>query len=115
MKETGKHLFESGLERLEEISSLLDTEGIPLEETLALYEEGTKLAASLGTYLETAERRIMVAPIATDAAATSANTVADCTPLATADEPPRKTGRTRRATPSTADKKPPASGDDLFG
>ncbi|MDR2733301.1 MAG: exodeoxyribonuclease VII small subunit [Spirochaetota bacterium] len=59
-KSAGKHLFEKGLERLEEIASLLDSEKVPLEEALCLYEEGMRLRASLSKYLAEAERRVTV-------------------------------------------------------
>jgi len=55
-----KHFFEEGLDRLEEIASLLDDESISLEEALGLYEEGTRLRAKLGAYLAEAERRVTV-------------------------------------------------------
>jgi len=55
-----KHFFEKGLERLEEITCLLDAPEVPLEEALRLYEEGTRLRARLAAYLEEAERRVAI-------------------------------------------------------
>jgi exodeoxyribonuclease VII small subunit len=59
-KSDKKHFFETGLDRLEEISSLLDGENIALEEALRLYEEGIGLRAQLGKYLAEAERRVTI-------------------------------------------------------
>jgi len=55
-----KHFFEKGLERLEEIAALLDSEKTSLEEALCLYEEGMRLRTSLSKYLTEAERRITI-------------------------------------------------------
>jgi exodeoxyribonuclease VII small subunit len=50
--------FEKDLKRLEEISNLLDSENIGLEESIALYEEGIKLSKSCLTSLKNAELKI---------------------------------------------------------
>ena len=50
--------FEKDLARLEEISSLLDSENIGLEESIALYEEGIKLSKTCLTTLKKAELKI---------------------------------------------------------
>jgi len=50
--------FEKDLSRLEEISSLLDSENIGLEESIALYEEGIKLSKTCLTTLKKAELKI---------------------------------------------------------
>jgi len=50
--------FEKDLARLEEISSLLDSENIVLEESIALYEEGIKLSKTCLTTLKKAELKI---------------------------------------------------------
>ena len=38
--------FESGLERLEQIAVQMETSDIPLDDLMALYEEGMKLLSS---------------------------------------------------------------------
>jgi exodeoxyribonuclease VII small subunit len=50
--------FESEYTRLGEIVSRLEDGNIPLETMLALYEEGSALAAKLTTTLKTAELRV---------------------------------------------------------
>ena len=50
--------FEKDLSRLEEISNLLDSEDIGLEESIALYEEGIKLSKTCLTTLKKAELKI---------------------------------------------------------
>jgi exodeoxyribonuclease VII small subunit len=50
--------FEEALQRLEEISSLLADENVPLEEILKLYEEGIKLTKLCQTKLKEAELKI---------------------------------------------------------
>ncbi|MCU0424588.1 MAG: exodeoxyribonuclease VII small subunit [Candidatus Kapabacteria bacterium] len=59
MKKNSKATFEERLERLEEIVSLLDRGEAPLEELLALYEEGTVLVTACSSFLQTAEQKIM--------------------------------------------------------
>lgn len=50
--------FEKSLKRLDEIVSKIETETLPLEESLKLYEEGRKLIASLEDALKEAEQKI---------------------------------------------------------
>lgn len=50
--------FEKAMERLEKINSELSREGITLEESLALYEEGVALARACNKRLEDTERKI---------------------------------------------------------
>ena len=50
--------FEAAMERLEKITSELSREGITLEESLALYEEGVALARICNQRLEDTERKI---------------------------------------------------------
>jgi len=57
-KKKQKNNFEKDLARLEEISSLLDSENIGLEESIALYEEGIKLSKTCLTTLKKAELKI---------------------------------------------------------
>lgn len=50
--------FEASMQRLEEIVSLLEDGSIPLEESIKLFEEGTKLAQECNTKLAQAEQKI---------------------------------------------------------
>ena len=50
--------FEKDLARLEQISNLLDSEDVGLEESISLYEEGIKLSRSCITTLKKAELKI---------------------------------------------------------
>lgn len=57
MSEASKS-FEAGLRRLEEIVRRLESGDLPLEEALALFEEGTALAKSSSRLLDTAELQV---------------------------------------------------------
>ncbi len=50
--------FEQAMKRLEEIVTQLETGDAPLEKSLALFEEGTKLSALLSKTLDTAEQKV---------------------------------------------------------
>lgn len=50
--------FEQGLNRLEEIVARLEGEDLDLEESLALFEEGVKLAEACGQRLDAAEKKV---------------------------------------------------------
>ncbi len=50
--------MDQALKRLEEIASKLEAADLPLEETLALFEEGVELASAVKTQLEEAKTRI---------------------------------------------------------
>ena len=50
--------FESQMARLEEIVRLLERGEAPLNESMKLFEEGTKLSASLGKLLDKAEQKV---------------------------------------------------------
>lgn len=50
--------FEQAMQRLEEIISLLEDGKAPLNESMALFEEGTKLSAYLSQLLDTAEQKV---------------------------------------------------------
>ncbi len=50
--------FEAALSRLETIAKLLETGDAPLEEAMALYEEGVALTRALNQKLETAQQKI---------------------------------------------------------
>ena len=56
MAETGS--FEKDMARLEEIVRLLEQGEAPLEQSLALFEEGTALVKRCGNTLNRAERKI---------------------------------------------------------
>lgn len=56
--ETGKS-FEENMARLEEIVSLLERGGAPLADSLALFEEGTRLAALCAGQLDEAEQKVV--------------------------------------------------------
>jgi len=51
--------FEKNISRLEEISALLEKDGIGLEEALQLYEEGINLSKTCLTSLKNAELKIV--------------------------------------------------------
>lgn len=55
--------FETALDRLEKITEELSREGITLEESLALYEEGVALARVCNKKLEDTERKIKILQI----------------------------------------------------
>ena len=54
-----KLTFEQAMARLEEIVSILETGEQPLEQSLALYEEGAKLMKTCTTLLDKAEQTVM--------------------------------------------------------
>ena len=59
LKEVKKEqTYESAIERLEEIVTLLEGSSLPLEESLLLFEEGTRLAGYCNTCLTQAEARV---------------------------------------------------------
>lgn len=51
--------FEDSIARLEEIVSLLERGDAKLADSLKLFEEGTKLAASCGKMLDEAEQKVV--------------------------------------------------------
>ena len=55
--------FETALDRLEKITEELSREGITLEESLALYEEGVALARVCNKKLDDTERKIKILQI----------------------------------------------------
>lgn len=55
--------FEQAMERLEKITVELSREGITLEESLTLYEEGVALARMCNSRLEDTERKIKILQI----------------------------------------------------
>ncbi|MCL2106258.1 MAG: exodeoxyribonuclease VII small subunit [Oscillospiraceae bacterium] len=52
--------YESNFRRLEEIAALLEQGNLPLEQSLKLFEEGTRLAGELGRALAQAEQTLAV-------------------------------------------------------
>ena len=58
-KKTGEKSFEEQLARLEEIVTLLEKGDAQLADSLALFEEGTKLIASCGKLLDQAEQKVV--------------------------------------------------------
>jgi exodeoxyribonuclease VII small subunit len=61
MKKTdGAPKFEECLKRLEEIVEQLEKGDIPLEQSLALFEEGMKLSHSCRSELEAAEGKVEI-------------------------------------------------------
>ena len=58
--------FEQAMDRLEKITAELSREGITLEESLALYEEGVALARLCNSRLEDTERKIKMLQISAD-------------------------------------------------
>jgi exodeoxyribonuclease VII small subunit len=52
--------FEQSMKRLEEIVQKLERGDAPLEESLALFEEGTALIARCGKLLDKAEQRVVM-------------------------------------------------------
>lgn len=60
MKKNEKQSFEASLKALEEIVRGLEEGDLPLEESLALFEQGIKLSRDCQMQLKQAERRIEV-------------------------------------------------------
>jgi exodeoxyribonuclease VII small subunit len=58
MEKKTKNSFEKNITRLQEISELLESEGIGLEEAIKLYEEGVLLSKSCSEELKQAELKI---------------------------------------------------------
>lgn len=54
-----KMSFEQSLTRLEEIVAHLEKGDLPLNDSLGLFEEGTKLVASCSKMLSTAEQKVV--------------------------------------------------------
>ena len=54
-----KVTFEAALRRLDEIVKILERGQAPLDESLALFEEGTKLLGTCGKQLDTAEQKVV--------------------------------------------------------
>jgi len=50
--------FETSLKRLQEISEMLESDAVPLEKSIKLYEEGIKLSKECYEILEKAELKV---------------------------------------------------------
>lgn len=55
-----KMSYEQALARLEQIIRAMENDKIPLEESLALYEEGVRIVRRLSAELDDAERKIKI-------------------------------------------------------
>ena len=55
-----RHGFEESMQRLEEIVRLLEKGDAPLEDSIRLFEEGTKLAKKCDDMLNEAEKKVVV-------------------------------------------------------
>ena len=53
-------VFETAMNRIEEISRLLQDEKVPFDELIKLYEEGTLLAKKCDEYLKEAEFKLKI-------------------------------------------------------
>ena len=53
-----KKTFEQSMSRLEEIVAALEKGDAPLEESLALFQEGTRLISACGTALDQAQQQL---------------------------------------------------------
>ncbi|HID55171.1 TPA: exodeoxyribonuclease VII small subunit [Candidatus Poribacteria bacterium] len=59
MDEVGEEIkFEDALKRLEEIVEMLESDELPLDKALELFEEGIKMSRLCSSILERAEMRI---------------------------------------------------------
>ncbi len=59
-----EHLtFEQAMQRLEDVVSLLEEGKAPLDESMTLFEEGTKLSAYLSKLLDTAEQKVTMVTV----------------------------------------------------
>lgn len=54
-----KLTFEESIARLDEIVKTLENGSAPLEQSLTLFEEGTKLIKSCGKILDSAEQKVV--------------------------------------------------------
>ena len=60
MAEKKKFSLEESMARLEEIAGELESEKLPLDKSVKLYEEGVKLATKCAAELEDAKRKIKI-------------------------------------------------------
>jgi exodeoxyribonuclease VII small subunit len=52
--------FEQGLEQLETLVKKMESDSLPLEEAMAAYEQGVKLASQLNEQLDRSERALTI-------------------------------------------------------
>lgn len=57
-KQTGEPTFEQELERLETLAERMENGDLPLEELMAAYEEGMRIAKNLNQRLDAARARL---------------------------------------------------------
>jgi exodeoxyribonuclease VII small subunit len=57
-KRDDERSFEKLTQRLEEVVESLESGGLPLDESLKLFEEGVRISRQANTRLEEAERRV---------------------------------------------------------
>ena len=116
--------FESALERLEEIVEKMEGGDLPLEEAMALFEEGVKLGQSCQKRLDEAERRITLLIEKADGALEEEDFDPDAPQAAEPAPSPRKAAAPRApraTTPAAPRATPPPSrqvsgtGDDDHG
>lgn len=55
--------FEQAMKRLEEIVAQLEAGEVPLDQSMALFEEGTKLSAYLSALLDRAEQKVTMVTV----------------------------------------------------
>ena len=60
------HTFEENMQRLEQIVRAMERGDVPLEESLKLFQEGTKLVESCGKLLDEAELQVKKITVAAD-------------------------------------------------
>ena len=56
---SGSKCFEQSMQRLEQIVRLMERGDVPLEESLKLFEEGTRLVSSCTDLLDKAEQKVI--------------------------------------------------------
>lgn len=101
--------FESALERLEEIVERMEGGDLPLEEAMALFEEGVKLGQSCQKRLDEAERRITLLIEKADGALEEEEFDPDAPPAEAAPAPRKAASPSARPTRSSAPAAPRAA------
>ncbi len=104
--------FESSLLQLQQIVSQLEEGSLPLEESLARFEEGTKLLRHCHTILQGAERRIEILTNFTDEGEAVTEPFDDSATFDTEKAPTSK--RRAKKEPAPPKEKPAPSAPDLF-
>lgn len=66
IKDIEKYDLETAMKRLDEVVAALSGEGVKLEESLALYEEGVSLVRHCNAKLESVERKINILRMTSD-------------------------------------------------